>query len=82
MEILEVFRLRHQVCKDRADTGLERCRLGKVVQVGGEIQLSLLVDLVQLLIVLDPRVVQHLFDGGSGAGGLLKSDLNELNGLI
>ena len=60
MQIFQVLRLRHQVGKDGAHSGLEMVCLGEVVKVLGKIKFRLIVELVRVVIILEPVMRQHL----------------------
>ena len=57
MQVFQVFRLCHQVGKDRANARLKLVRLRKIMQVGRQIKLCLIVHFVFTLIVYDPSML-------------------------
>ena len=62
MQVFQVFRLCHQIGKDRANARLKLVRLRKIMQVGRQIKLCLIVQIVFTLIIFDPVMVDHLLD--------------------
>ena len=61
-QISKIFRFRHKISENRADTRLESRCLGEGGDISAEIQLLLVIQVARHLVILDPRQVEQLFN--------------------